>query len=306
MVKLTQEQVDTFHREGLLCVENFLLSEQVQTLKQRAQDLLDNFDVSTHPKTQFRTNENDHIGDQYFFDSADKVSFFFDVDAFDEAGNLLWPKQRAINKLGHGLHMHEPVFREVTFDDLVKDVARALDFKDPRVLQSMCIFKQPDEVKGGERDNAVPPHTDAWFLYTEPQSALGFWFALEDCDEQNGCLSYNPGSHKTFPIKKRFAKVDGGDKGCNFVDVPNDEPIPEDDPAAYKPVPCKAGSLVLIHNLVLHKSEKNRLSKSRYVYAFHVIDGVAKYDEKNWLQVPPCKEGGQEFSKLYEETKEMP
>jgi ectoine hydroxylase-related dioxygenase (phytanoyl-CoA dioxygenase family) len=70
---------------------------------------------------------------------------------------------------------------------------------------------------------------------------------------------------------------------------------------SFVPVECKAGSLVLIHNSVVHKSEKNRSAKSRFVFAFHVIDGVAKYDELNWLQVPPGEEGGTEFSKLYSE-----
>jgi len=42
------------------------------------------------------------------------------------------------------------------------------------------------------------------------------------------------------------------------------------------------GTLVVIHGNVLHKSEANRSLKSRYIYTFHVIEGDAKYDEKNW------------------------
>ena len=73
----------------------------------------------------------------------------------------------------------------------MKALAHDLDFKDPRVLQSMLIFKQPKI--GGE----VPPHQDSTFLYTEPLSARGFWFALEDCTAENGALSFAPGSHKS-------------------------------------------------------------------------------------------------------------
>lgn len=43
---------------------------------------------------------------------------------------------------------------------------------------------------------AVPSHQDSSFLYTEPLSAVGFWFALEDCTEENGCLWFIPSSHK--------------------------------------------------------------------------------------------------------------
>ena len=42
----------------------------------------------------------------------------------------------------------------------------------------------------------MPSHNDSTFLYTDPPSAIGFWFALEDCTLENGCLSFLPGSHR--------------------------------------------------------------------------------------------------------------
>ena len=41
----------------------------------------------------------------------------------------------------------------------------------------MYIFKQPNI--GGE----VVCHQDSTFLYTEPESAVGFWVALEDASK---------------------------------------------------------------------------------------------------------------------------
>lgn len=300
MIGLTKEQIETFDKEGMLCIPDFLTQEQLDLLMGRSRELLAQFDPATHPKTQFKTGDNDHVGDEYFFNSSDKISYFFDTDAFDEKGNLRYSKERAINKIGHGLHMKDTVFEKITFDEKVQAIARDLGFQDPRVLQSMLIFKNPVSSESSARDNAVPPHTDATFLYTKPQTALGFWFALEDCTKDNGCLSYNPGTHKTVPVTKRFVKVDQGAKGCNFIPVEHGEVTQVDKEEDYKPVECKAGSLILIHNSVLHKSEKNHLDKSRYAYAFHVIDGTAEYDNLNWLQVPPCKEGGTEFSRLFE------
>ena len=55
-----------------------------------------------------------------------------------------------------------------------------------------------------------------------------------------------------------------------------------------------AGTLVLIHGNLLHKSEKNTSAKSRFIYTFHVIEGENEYDGRNWLQPPE----GKGFSKL--------
>ena len=55
----------------------------------------------------------------------------------------------------------------------------------------------------------------------------------------------------------------------------------------------KAGTLVLIHGNVMHKSEKNTSKKGRMIYTFHCIEGENVYDEQNWLQPP--EEG---FTKL--------
>jgi len=47
-------------------------------------------------------------------------------------------------------------------------------------------------------------------------------------------------------------------------------------------VEVEAGSLVLIHGSVVHKSEANRSERSRYAYTFHIIEGNAEYDTLNW------------------------
>ena len=71
----------------------------------------------------------------------------------------------------------------------------------------MYIFKQP--FIGGESKcfklwglvfdilyHAVRAHQDASYLYADPIKMVGFWIALEDATEENGCLQFIPGSHK--------------------------------------------------------------------------------------------------------------
>lgn len=293
---LSQSELEQFDRDGCLCIPDFLTPSEVDSLLSESKKLLSEFDMTKHPLTKFSTDTDNHVGNQYFLDSLDKVSFFFETDAFDSEGKLTRPKDKAINKIGHALHSENKEFEKISFSDKVKGVSSSLGFEDPRIIQSMLICKQ-DRVGG-----VVPSHTDSQFLYTKPLNLCGFWFALEDCTEENGCLRYNPGSHKRFPVTKRFVKLNGGKDGCGFIDLVSEEEkakmdIPEDREEDYKLVECKKGSLVLIHHSVLHKSGVNRSNKLRFAYVFHVIEGKCEYDELNWLQVPVT--GGTNFSKLY-------
>ena len=147
----------------------------------------------------------------------------------------------------------------------------------------------------------MPPHQDSTFLYTDPPSAVGFWITLEDATQENGCLSFAKGSHRRAPVKSRFVKKEAG--GTEFAKVegrkfPKGMDIEEqgrgDGGEVYSLGEVEAGTLVLIHGNLLHKSEKNLSGKSRFVYTFHVIEGENLYDERNWLQPP---EKG--FTKLY-------
>jgi hypothetical protein len=50
----------------------------------------------------FSTRNQTSKTDNYFLDSASDVGFFFEEKALDEGGKLVKPKNRAINKIGHG------------------------------------------------------------------------------------------------------------------------------------------------------------------------------------------------------------
>lgn len=290
---LTPDQVSKFHRDGYLVIPHFF---DAAPILREAQSVIDTFDPVGHPMTKFSTGSGDgeekdvdsteeqHVGDRYFLESGDQIRYFLEEGAVDSKGQLTRPPNRAVNKCGHALHALHPAFAKFSFSETVRAVARSLQVhQDPRVLQSMIICKQPSI--GG----AVPSHNDSTFLYTDPPSAIGFWFALEDCTKSNGCLSFLPGSHRwpkgaSLPetstarprdsqqvveqlglgpargINKRFVRndPDNVEMGTGFETLaPNadEEAKWQEEKAIVEE--CPAGTLVLIHGSVLHKSEKN-------------------------------------------------
>ncbi|MDX6208580.1 MAG: phytanoyl-CoA hydroxylase [Frankiales bacterium] len=269
---LTDEQRESFDRDGFLVLEGAVGLDACARLMARAEALVEAFEPET--VSVFSTKDQARTTDDYFLSSGGEVRFFFEEEAFDDAGHLRQPKELSINKIGHAEHDLDPVFSEFSRQPAFAAIATDLGFTDPLLLQSMYIFKQPKI--GGE----VVNHQDATFLYTDPVTVTGFWVALQDATLENGCLWALPGGHKTT-LRKRFAVND--DRTTRF-DTLDPAPLPPSDDPAMVPLEAKAGTLVLLHGLLPHASGPNRSPRSRHAYSVHLIDGSADYPADNWLQ----------------------
>lgn len=275
---LTAEQQADYERDGFLVIEDFVDEPTRKALIEQANSLVEAFDpVAEGVASIFSTTDQVNQADQYFLDSGDKVSFFYEEEAFDENGQLRQAKELSINKIGHSLHDLDPVFTPFSHSARLGEVARDVGMVDPVVLQSMYIFKQPNI--GGE----VVCHTDHTFLWTDPVSVTGFWFALEDATTENGCLFALPGGHR-LPAKKRYRRTPEG--GTDF-EVFDETEYPLD---GIVPLEAPAGTLVVLHGLLPHLSGPNRSPKSRHAYTLHAIERGAEYPKDNWLQLPPGRE----------------
>ncbi len=268
--RLTADQLNAFREAGVLVLEDFVSLEACQRLRDRAQILIDEFDPSS-VRSVFSAMEQTQLGDKYFEDSGDKIRFFFEQDAFDSGGNLKQSKENSLNKMGHAMHDLDPVFDSFSRTPALAALVESLGYDDPVILQSMYIFKPPQI--GGE----VYCHQDSTFLYTEPESCIGFWFALEDATTENGCMHFIPGAHKE-PLKELHYRDDNGKMSFKTLDP---SPWPENATVA---APVEAGSMVIFDGRAPHLSSANRSDRSRHAYTLHVIDRNSHYPPENWLQ----------------------
>jgi phytanoyl-CoA hydroxylase len=274
------------------------------------------------------TKSNTQRGD-YFLDSADKVSYFAEPQALDNATGTLKEefqqnKMAALNKAGHGMHtIPNTAFFKYTLCDKLVDLVHDLGWQNPLIPQSMYIFKQPSI--GG----TVHSHQDSTFLYTTPkQSCLGLWLALDDATLDNGCLWVRPQSHwepvrrqfvrnpKCFFQKNGVAETSTEDsttipklvfEDCNPspTHVTWDGGLPETVQVlladndkfptifnSFVPVEVQAGDLVVFCGTLDHFSLPNFSNLPRHTFQLHLVEGPdagVEWSPKNWLQYPTNK-----------------
>lgn len=273
---LDKEMLNFWNDNGYLIIEDFKTPQECDELIQRSKELIEEQDFNNQ-QSVFDTVSQSHNDDNYFLESGDKIRFFFEEKANLDEENVKTNKQYIVNKIGHALHDLDEKFIAFSKNDQLDQIAKAVGFQNPLLLQSMYIFKQPKI--GGE----VVCHQDSTFLITEPESTVGFWFALEDANRDNGCLQVASGGHKG-PLRKLFKRENNQMK----MEELSNEPFPETDTF----VEVKKGTLVLLHGRLPHYSCENKSPNSRHAYTIHAIDGKSKYLDYNWLQRPSLKLNG--------------
>ncbi len=261
---------DQFNRDGYLILDDFYTAAQCDAVMKRGEELSNSYNFEGHPSV-FQTNEQTRTSDDYFLNSGDAICYFFEKDAFDDNGQLKNDLFHSLNKIGHALHDLDPVFEKFSRSPQLKKLATALKRETSVIIQSMLILKH------AKIGGVVDVHQDATFLYTEPKSCIGFWFALEDATIENGCLWARPGGHNTS-LRSWFKRKSSGGTEMHIFD---EEPLSME---GMIPLEVKKGSCIVLDGLLPHYSLPNTSGKSRQAYAIHTIDSNAKYPEENWLQ----------------------
>ncbi|CAG0918131.1 unnamed protein product [Notodromas monacha] len=232
-----EDFVEKFRRDGMVVLQNFVTSDEVRELKSACAAILEKMDQDDVPKVSFSTINNKHHSEAYFIESGDRIRPFFEEGAFDPTTEKLrLPIGNSVNKVGHALHVLDPVFSNFTLGPRFQSLAIALKMTDPRIVQSMYIFKPPGI--GGP----VVPHRDETYLRTEPEEdseLVGVWLPLDSATEENGCLWFVPGSHAERSTRKFVRVLDGGT--VSTVYEGEEDAVPSDE--AWVPVPVEPAQL---------------------------------------------------------------
>jgi len=278
---LTTDQITAYNADGFLVLPDFASLDACSRLRKRANEIVNAWEPSQE-RSVFTTNQQERVSNSEFLASGAATWCFFEEEAFNPEGELSQQKNLSINKIGHAQHDTDDEFAKFAFDPRLGEVASDVGMTDPLALQSMYIFKQPRI--GGE----VGVHQDATFLYTEPISVTGFWFAIEDATIDNGCLWAVPGTHRG-PLREVFKRNRLDDPAASdgtTMQSLSEHPVPGPDTPGAVPLEVPAGTMIVLHGLLPHWSGINRSGISRHAYSLHCIDGTADYPDWNWLQRP--------------------
>jgi ectoine hydroxylase-related dioxygenase (phytanoyl-CoA dioxygenase family) len=157
--RLSQNQVDAFHRDGFLAGVQVLDDEQVDALCAELAELMDPADSSHQLFHEFHSNESSN---------PDTVLF------------------HALGAWRTG-----PAFHDVLWSPAFLVAASQLLDAPVRFWHDQLFCKPAHH--GG----VVAWHQDySYWTRTKPMAHLTCWMALDDSTIDNGCLYYVPGSHK--------------------------------------------------------------------------------------------------------------
>lgn len=163
------------------------------------------------------------------------------------------------------LAMHDTFFGQLMFSDPLVQLAELL-LNGPVQASNLQWFNKPAGV-----GKSTPPHQDGYYFMLDPNEAVTLWLALDDVDEENGCVRYLPGSHRTGMRDHARSGTLGFSQGItDYGDT---------DRATEVVIRAKPGDLLIHHSMTVHRADRNSSPmRSRKALGFVYYARHAKED----------------------------
>ena len=254
---LTREQLDAFNRDGFLAIEELVPVEDLEPIKQEYAELLDGL-----ANELFEAGE---IPDRYemleFGDRFSKIIGHY--PELHRHFNISLPLINGeVDPAMFYMHAGPAVFnllRHPKILDVVECIIGPEIYSSP--VQQMRM-KPPAAgleglLKGHSNVGATTWHQDIVALLPEADDTeqLTVWLAITDATVENGCLVSVPGSHNEGP------KVH-----CSNLAIASEPQVPGKlmDGREARPLPVKAGGIVLFHKMNVHRALPNNSNGLRW------------------------------------------
>ncbi len=166
---------------------------------------------------------------------------------------------------------YDDEYRKLLYHAPLLDIAESLIGSDIQLFHDQALYKPA--FHGGE----VFWHQDNAYWQCVPPNLVSIWIALDDADEENGCMNVIPGSYLEGLETHGRAESEKGN-------VPALLQVKADVNRAI-PVPVKAGCAMVHHCMTLHQTNPNRSRRDRRAMVIHYMqtgtrnrDGVVMKD----------------------------
>jgi phytanoyl-CoA hydroxylase len=220
--KPTPADAERFRREGYLKVGPLLSPEDLAAAR-AAYDRIFN---ATEKPSSYR-NLGQREGEEV---SPGAVLQIIDMYALDEA------------------------FNRILHNEAILDwVETILGTPNIRLYHDQALYKP------ALNGDVVPWHQDNGYWKLEPAAAASLWIALDDVDEENGCMWVVPESH--------LAGQAGHQRAGQYVA----QLKADADESLAVSVPLPAGGGMFHHCLMLHMTRPNHTARQRRAWVMHFI-----------------------------------
>lgn len=162
------------------------------------------------------------------------------------------------------IHRYNPFFAGILTGSLFEEMAQLL-LGENVTGKNLEYFNKPPRI-----GKPTPPHQDGYYFMLNPPQAITMWMALEDADEENGCVRYIPGSHLTGMRPHGRTSTLGFSQGVTDYGA--------EDFANEIAFPAKPGDLLIHHAMTVHRADANKSERSRRALGFIYFGESAKED----------------------------
>jgi hypothetical protein len=237
--QLSDEQWDQYFRQGYLQLGPIVDAAELQSLRERADDLA--LGRVINPDVQLQ------------LDTGGRYEELPDVTAQRDDGTLLYRKVQGLetDDLFRAV-LQRPVFAEI-----------AAHHYGPHT--SATLFRAMVMNKPASQGTVLPWHQDGgdvWALDRDP--LITIWMALDDATAANGCVEVIPGSHRLGLVTA---------EGSTLTEADAQRFCPEDE---VRPLEVPAGHALLMHNWLIHRSGVNPTPMPRRAFTACYLDSRTK------------------------------